>query len=111
MTHPATLLHHLDRTLVIRARRDTVFRFFTDPMRWAAWWGDGSTIDPRPEGRVRIRYPDGTEAIGEVLEVTPPERLVFTYGYATGTPVPAGGSLVTIVLDQHRDGTRLRLTH
>ena len=111
MTDHASLVHHLDRSLVIKARRDTVFRFFTDPMRWAAWWGDGSTIEPRPQGLMRIRYPDGTEAVGEVVEVTPPERLVFTYGYAKGTPVPPGGSLVTIILEEHRDGTELRLTH
>ncbi len=111
MTDQASLVHHLDRSLVIKARRDTVFRFFTDPMRWAAWWGDGSTIEPRPQGLMRIRYPDGTEAVGEVVEVTPPERLVFTYGYAKGTPVPPGGSLVTIILEEHRDGTELRLTH
>lgn len=111
MTDRASLVHHLDRSLVIKARRDTVFRFFTDPLRWAAWWGDGSTIEPRPQGLMRIRYPDGTEAVGEVVEVTPPERLVFTYGYAKGTPVPPGGSLVTITLEEHRDGTELRLTH
>ena len=25
-------------------------RYFTDNTRWAAWWGPGSTIDPRPGG-------------------------------------------------------------
>jgi hypothetical protein len=31
-----------------------------------------------------IRHPNGVEASGEVLEVLRPERIVFTYGYATG---------------------------
>ena len=44
-TTPANLPHRLDRTLLIQARRETVFRSFTDPVRWALWWGDGSTID------------------------------------------------------------------
>ena len=71
MTHSALppLPHHLDRTVVIEAPRDIVFRFFTDQARWAAWWGAGSTIDAKPGGKLLIRYPDGTEVSGEVLEV------------------------------------------
>ena len=63
-----TLPHALDREVFIRARPATVFGFFTDSARWAAWWGAGSTIDPRPGGRVVIRYPNAVEAGGEVLE-------------------------------------------
>jgi uncharacterized protein YndB with AHSA1/START domain len=96
---------------MIRATPDTVFRFFMDDRRWASWWGAGSTIDPRPGGRVRIRYPDGTEVSGDVVEIVSPRRLVFTYGYVKGTPIPAGGSQVTIELDDHDSGTQLRLTH
>jgi len=106
-----TLPHRLDRTVVIRATRETVFRFFTDSARWAAWWGAGSTIDPRPGGAVRIRYPDATEASGEVLEILAPERIVFTYGYASGTPIAPGGSRVTINLELYEGGTRLRFAH
>ena len=40
-------VERLDRTVVIRARPETVFGFFTDSGRWAAWWGAGSTIDPQ----------------------------------------------------------------
>ena len=105
------LVHRLDRTLVIRARRDTVFTFFNDASRWASWWGAGSTIDARPGGRVLIRHSNGVEASGEVLEVHAPERIVFTYGYAKGLPSPAGSSRVTIRLDSHPQGTLLQLTH
>lgn len=101
----------LQRTVTIRATPDTVFRFFMDSQRWASWWGAGSAIDPRPGGRVSIRYPGGTEVTGEIVEILSPRRLVFTYGYASGTPIPAGGSRVTIELDDHARGTRLRLTH
>jgi uncharacterized protein YndB with AHSA1/START domain len=111
MTHQPALTHTLDRTLLIRAHPDVVFRFFTDSQRWAAWWGAGSSIDPQPGGRVVIRYPGGTEATGNVVEIISPERLVFTYGYAKGTPIGPGASLVTIELEPHRGGTRLRLSH
>ena len=61
----------LDRTVTIAARRETVFRYFTDSERFAAWWGEGSTIDPRPGGSVHIRYPNGVVAGGEVVEIAP----------------------------------------
>jgi uncharacterized protein YndB with AHSA1/START domain len=105
------LTHLLERTLVIEASRTVVFRFFTDTGRWAAWWGAGSTIDPRPGGRVLIRYPNGVQVLGEVLEIAEPERIVFTYGYESGQPIPPGGSRVTIRLEAVEGGTRLHLAH
>jgi uncharacterized protein YndB with AHSA1/START domain len=107
----ATPAHHLDRTVVIHATPDTVFRYFTDSERWAAWWGAGSTIDARIGGRVFIRYPTGDEASGRVVELRPPERIVFTYGYERGTPIAPGASTVTIRLAPIASGTRLELMH
>jgi uncharacterized protein YndB with AHSA1/START domain len=106
-----TLTHQLDRTIDIGAPRDAVFKYFTDSARWAAWWGQGSTIDARPGGRVLVRYPDGTEASGEVIEVAAPARIVFSYGYASGKPIAAGASLVTIRLEAAGRGTRVHLVH
>jgi uncharacterized protein YndB with AHSA1/START domain len=106
-----TLAHQLDRTIVIGAPPATVFKYFTDPERWAAWWGAGSTIEARPGGRVFVRYPGGVEAAGEVVEVAAPSRIVFTYGYATGKPFGPGESRVTIELTPAGKGTRLHLAH
>lgn len=103
--------YRLDRIVVIEAHPATVFSFFTDSGRWARWWGAGSTIDAAPGGRVLIRHPNGVEVIGEVLEIEAPDRLVFTYGYAAGTPIPENGSRVTIRLEAVANGTRLHLTH
>ena len=61
------LPYHLHRTVTIEAPREIVFRYFTDSPRWAAWWGEGSSIDARPGGKVYIRYPNGVEVVGEVL--------------------------------------------
>jgi uncharacterized protein YndB with AHSA1/START domain len=105
------LPHRLDRTIVIGAPQAAVFKYFTDASRWAAWWGAGSTIEPRPGGRVYVRYPTGDEAAGEVVEIDPPTRIVFTYGFLRGTPVPPGGSRVTIRLEPAPRGTRLHLVH
>jgi uncharacterized protein YndB with AHSA1/START domain len=111
VTSSPALTHALDRSILIRAPRETVFRFFTDTGRWAAWWGAGSSIEAHPGGRVFIRYPNGIEVSGQVLEIDEPNRVVFTYGYVAGAPIPAGHSLVTIVLEAERGGTRVRLTH
>lgn len=107
----AALPHRLDRVVVIEAPPDIVFRFFTDEKRWAQWWGAGSTIDARPGGKVLIRYPDGTEVLGEVISVDAPERISFTYGYASGKMIPPGGSRVTIRLEADARGTRLHFLH
>lgn len=58
-----------------------------------------------------IRHPNGVEASGEVLDVYPPERITFTYGYASGVPIPPGGSLVTVRLAVHPAGTLVQLSH
>ncbi len=105
------LAHQLDRTIVIGAPPAAVFKYFTDSARWAAWWGAGSTIDARPGGRVYVRHPDGTEAAGEVIDLTPPSEFAFTYGFVKGTPFPPGASRVTIRLEPAARGTRVQLTH
>jgi uncharacterized protein YndB with AHSA1/START domain len=105
------LEHVVERTITIAARRDTVFGFFADSARFAAWWGEGSTIAPQPGGKVHIRYPNGVVAGGEVVEFQPVERIVFTFGYASGDPVSLGSSRVTIRLEESPRGTLVRLRH
>jgi uncharacterized protein YndB with AHSA1/START domain len=111
MTATLAMPHRLDRSIIINASRDTVFAYFTDSTRWARWWGQGSTIDARAGGAVQICHPGGVQVAGEILEINPPARLVFTYGYVSGTPMPVGASVVTIQLDDDAAGTRLNLTH
>jgi uncharacterized protein YndB with AHSA1/START domain len=111
VTAIASLPHQLERTVVIQATPDTVFRFFTDPARWAKWWGEGSTIEARPGGKFLIVYPGGTQAAGEVIEVNPPRRIALTYGYVSGKLIPVGGSRLTIDVSPDPRGSRVRLTH
>jgi uncharacterized protein YndB with AHSA1/START domain len=103
--------YQLDRIITIEAPRETVFRFFTDSARWAAWWGKGSTIDARPGGAVHIIHPGNVEVRGEVLEIQTPDRIVFSYGHVSGTPIPVDGSRVSINLETVGNATRLHLVH
>jgi uncharacterized protein YndB with AHSA1/START domain len=106
-----TLPFEVERTVRIAAAPEIVFAYFTDSARWAAWWGAGSTIEARPGGALLIRYPNAVEAVGTVEALDPPRRIVFTMGYASGTPFPPGASRVTITLDPEDAGTRLQLRH
>jgi uncharacterized protein YndB with AHSA1/START domain len=101
----------LDRTVTIAARRETVFRYFTDSERFAAWWGAGSRIEPVPGGAVHIRHPNAIVAGGTVEEIVPLERIVFSYGFESGQPIPIGSSRVTITLEETSSGTLVRLHH
>jgi uncharacterized protein YndB with AHSA1/START domain len=104
--------HSLESSVVIRAEAATVFAFFTDSARFADWWGAGSTIEGRPGGRLKIVYPGGTTASGEVVEMVANQRIVFTYGYdAPDKAIPPGGSLVTVRLEAVREGTLVTLCH
>jgi uncharacterized protein YndB with AHSA1/START domain len=99
----------LERRITICARRETVFRYFTDSGRFARWWGEGSRIDARPGGEVLIRFANGPTVRGRVVETDPPRKIAFTYVYGDGKE--SGDSLVTVTLDEEPDGTLLHLRH
>ena len=46
-----------------------------------------------------------------MLEAHAPTRIVFTYGFVSGKPMPPGASRVTIRLEPDVAGTRLHLLH
>jgi uncharacterized protein YndB with AHSA1/START domain len=106
-----SLMHRLDRRVVLNVPRELVFRYLTETDRWARWWGEGSTIDAKPGGALLIRLPGGIEVAGHVKELSRPASIVFTYGFRSGSPIPEGGSLVSIGLKDHEGGTKLRLAH
>jgi uncharacterized protein YndB with AHSA1/START domain len=101
----------LDRSIVIHAAPKVVFRFFEDSERWASWWGANSTIESKPRGRLLIRHAEGMDVVGEVIEVEPPQRIVFSYGFLDRKAELTGNSRVSIVLEPLGQSTRLRLTH
>lgn len=109
MTTPFT--YRLERSVVIHAAPNVVFRFFEDSDRWASWWGEGSTIDSKRHGRVLIRHADGVDVVGEIAEIEPPHRVVFSYGFLDRKADAAGDSRVTITLESLGQSTRLHLTH
>lgn len=96
----------------IAALPETVFSFFTDRDRWLSWMGVDGRFAFQPGGDYRTQVTGDNHAAGTFLEVDPPRRLVFTWGWEGGDQsVPAGSSTVEISLVPDGDGTLLRLVH
>lgn len=106
------------REIHIRATPETVFEFFTDAGQLTRWLATEATLDPRPGGVCHQEHAreDGSGGSyhmrGEFVEVSPPERVVFTWGFTDpDVGVPPGSSVVDVTLTPDGDGTRLRVEH
>ena len=100
------------REVRIEAPPDEVFPFFTDPERMIVWKAVEATLDPRPGGVFRINVTGHDVARGEFVEIDPPRRVVFTFGWeAEGSPEPPGSTTVEVTLVPDGEGTLLRLVH
>ena len=95
----------------IAAEPETVFPYFTDPVRYVQWMGRDATLEPVPGGTYRVLMKDGVEASGEFVEIDPPHRLVFTWGWTHDHAVPPGTTRVVITLQAENGGTRVVLRH
>jgi uncharacterized protein YndB with AHSA1/START domain len=95
----------------IDAHPETVFAYFTDPERMVAWMGLSAEVDARVGGQYRVRVNRGGVAIGEYVEIVPPARIVWTWGWEGNTEVPPGSSTVEVTLTADGDATIVRLRH
>ena len=103
----------VERELTIAARPETVWALLVDPAQAIRWMGLSATFDLRPGGRYRVEVIPGHIASGEFVEIDPPRRLVYTWGWepGSGNPVSPGSTTVEFELIPNSDGTRLRLRH
>jgi uncharacterized protein YndB with AHSA1/START domain len=107
----------------IAARPAIVFDALATGEGIAAWWGPDdlpvllAEIDARVGGAYRVRFQSAGgvvhEAVGEVLELAAPERLVMSWRYAAGgEPEEAGlTSRIAFELQPFAGGTELTFTH
>jgi len=72
-------------------------------------------LDPQPGGVYRCDVIPGHTALGEFVELDPPHRLVFTWGWEQSgdepSSVPPGSSTIEIELTPEGDGTSLHFVH
>jgi uncharacterized protein YndB with AHSA1/START domain len=103
----------LERTF--NAPAQEVFEAWTSAEVLKRWWPAGSDwetpvaeVDVRVGGRLHLvmRSPRGEEfgGSGEYVEITPPERLVFTWTW-DGHERHEGTQLVEVEFREHDDGT------
>jgi uncharacterized protein YndB with AHSA1/START domain len=99
--------------VVVEAPIDDVFAMLVDPELFVLWMADDATLDPVPGGIVRWTHPNGDTVSGRYVEVDPPRRVVFTYGWERAdVEIPPGSTTVEIDLVTLPAGaTRVRLVH
>lgn len=107
------------------APRARVFDAWSNPEVLRRWWGAGPDwtspsveVDLRPGGAYRLSMQDpAADAVytvgGVFIEVTPPERLVYTWRWETpGSPTDGLTTTVAVEFVEHDDGTTtVLLTH
>ena len=74
----------------------------------------GSIFQPHPGGTLLVKFPNGGQAKGKVLDLDPARRLVFTWGYdpdVAKTGLGPGATRVEMVLESTSEGARVTLTH
>src|SRR5262245_6673502 len=106
----------VERELAIDASPETVWQFLVDPAKATRWMGQTASFDARPGGEYRVGVIPGHPGAGEFVELDPPHRLVFTWGWEAGheggeNAVPPGSSTIEIELEASGDGTTLRFRH
>jgi len=102
----------LVREILIDASPETIWPFLTDPERHVEWMGTAAEIDPRRGGVYRVLVGGRNWAAGEVVEVVPTEKLVFSFGWEGDEhPIPPASTTVEITLHREGNKTRVRLVH
>lgn len=102
----------LEREVRIDAPPEVIFKFFVDPEQMVRWMGVEADLDPRPSGVFRVNVTGQEVVLGEYVEVSPNERVVFTWGWeGEGNAVRPGASTVEITLVPDGAATTVRLRH
>src|SRR5215470_16396816 len=105
----------IEREIFIALPHEEIFRYLVEPTLMARWIGLSHDLDPQPGGRFRVEVSSGNIASGRFVEVLPPRRVAFTWGWENQdgdlSLLPPGASLVEIDLKAKDSGTLLRLRH
>lgn len=103
---------NITKSVILAASRETVWAYLTDKDKLAEWFfqGEANLEAGQDYALVQIDQDGNSEKMvwGKVLEMTPPEKLVYTFTFK-----PLGGALTTVTweLQEVQDGMKLSLTH
>lgn len=97
-------------SVVIEAEPEEVFAYFVDETKMVEWLGQHVGLDPRVGGRLAIEV-NGASVRGEYRVLEPPNRVVFSWGFAGCDALPPGASTVEVRLTRDGTATRVELIH
>lgn len=98
----------------IRSTPEKVFDAITNPEIARHYWGHENVSDWKPGSKwehIRANEERTVELIGDVVEVTPPRRLVITWSNASQYEDATKHSRVTFEIEPYEDMVRLTVTH
>jgi glutathione S-transferase len=114
-------LFELQLSRFIRAPREKVFDAFVDEALLGAWHCprgmevSAAQVDARVGGawRIDMRSREGTRFVvgGRYREITRPSRLVYSWQWEAGGPMPELQTLVEVDFSEKDGGTELRMRH
>ena len=93
---------------------DKVFEAIVRPEIARRYWGHENVSDWTPGSRwehIRANDERTVELVGEVVETTPPKRLVITWANASQADDPEAYSRVTFEIEPYEEMVRLTVTH
>jgi len=109
---PSVNTNAVEQEIKVNASPETVFAFLTDPVKLRRWMSIGGEWDPVAGKPYRLIMTKEDVAMGAFVEVTPPSRLVLTWGWEGKDAVTKPG---TSTLEFHvrpdGNGTIVRLVH
>src|SRR5256885_10400478 len=100
----------VERQVEIAARPETIWKLLIDPKEVVRWMGQRADFEPRPGGRYWLDVVPGHIAAGKFVEIDPPRRLVYTWGWEGSAGVPPGSTTLIIEPVPRAKTTPLRVT-
>ena len=98
----------------IRSTREKVFEAITRPELARRYWGHENVSDWQPGSQwqhIRANAERSVELVGQVVEVSPPSRLVISWANASQADNPDAYSRVTFDIEDYNDMVKLTVSH
>jgi uncharacterized protein YndB with AHSA1/START domain len=101
-----------EQQVVLNAPMAEVYRHLTTVDGLLKWMAVDAVVEPVPGGRLQWTHENGATMIGRFIELDPPHRLMFAYGWKDDLMgVPPESTTVEINLEEADGRTTLSLAH
>ena len=98
--------------ITIDAEPASVYAHFTEAEGLLRWMAAEATVEPVPGGRLSWTHENGAVMIGRFVDLDPPNRLVFRYGWQDDRMgIPPESTTVEVRFVAAGDGTEVTVVH